>query len=334
MARAILDELREHLTWDTYDALINAMNAVIDAQAVAITNQGDALSIVLDAIRADALQFIETGQGDPRLFIAEWSAPTGSKATDPRALAAANPDLNRRSLRLDSIIGQATGAESTGGERLARFKTEVMCMRVALLNPAVDPDRWRERGVSRETWPDFAANRRRVALCLEVAPDATHATLAAAITLDGVTYVEIVKAWQGEGCTKDLRADLPDLVAKIKPKVVAWFPDGPAAVVAADLRKRRGGRPWAPRGTKVEEIRGEVPAVCMGFADRVDVGAVRHPRDPLLNAHVERTQKLERGDTWIFMRSGEEPVDATYAAAGAAHVARMLPPPRTLAAVD
>lgn len=328
--RAILDEFREHQTWDTWDALINAMNAVRDAQAVAITNQGDALSVPLDAIRSDAIDFLETGTGDSRLFLAEWSSPSGSKATDLAALAMANPDLNRRQLDQDNLLGLAIGAENTGGERLARFKTEVMCMRVALLNPAVDPDSWAAAGVSRETWPDLAAERRRLALCLDVSLDATHASLAAAVTIDGITYVEMIKAWQGEHCTRDLRADLPDLVAKIRPKTFSWFPDGPGAVVTADLRKRRGGRPWAPRGTKVEELRGDaIAAVCMGFADRVSVGAVRHARDPLLNTHVDRTQKHERGETWTFTRAGSEPVDATYAAAGAAHVARTLRAPRT-----
>src|SRR5262245_32090614 len=49
--RALLDELREHQDWDVWDALINAMQAVPDAQAVAITNQGDILSVVLDDLR-------------------------------------------------------------------------------------------------------------------------------------------------------------------------------------------------------------------------------------------------------------------------------------------
>ena len=49
--RLLLDELREHNTFDTWNAAYNAMNAIYDAQAVAISNQGDASAIVLDSLR-------------------------------------------------------------------------------------------------------------------------------------------------------------------------------------------------------------------------------------------------------------------------------------------
>lgn len=330
--RAVLDELREQQDFDTYHALIKAMTAVADAQAVAITNQGDAQSVVLDSLRTSALEYIETGEGDPRLFIAEYAAATGADPTDPKAIAAANPDLGNR-IKLDSIMGDAIRAKRMGGLELTGYRTETLCQRVTLLNPAVDPDAWTACGTDRAAWPDLAGQRRRVALCLDVSMDTTHATLSAAVHIDGITYVEVVKAWQGEKCTQQVRAELADLVAKIRPRVFCWLPDGPGAVVTADVRKRKGGRPWAPRGTKVEAIQGDVPAVCMGYADRVKAGAIRHPRDPLLNTHTERTQKLERGETWVFTRAGSEPIDANYSAAGAAHAARTLPAPRGSLAV-
>ncbi len=326
--RGLLDELREHQDWDTHDALINAMNAVDDAQAVAITNQGDLLSIVLDSFRTSAIEYIETGAGDPRLFLAEWSAPSGSDPTDPRAIAAANPGLGDR-VKLDNVIGQAIRAKANGGDQLARFKTEVLCMRVPLLDPAIDPDQYRACGVGRADFPDLAAHRRSVAAVLDVAKDATHATLSVAAVVDDVVYGEIVQAWQGPDCTKRVRAELPGLLEKIRPRSFGWFPDGPAAVITADLRKRRGVR-VVPRGTRAEEIRGEVAPVCMGFADLIKTQGYRHARDPLATAHVERTQKLHRGDVWTFTRAGTEPVDATYAMAGAAHLARIVPRPRAL----
>lgn len=324
--RAILDELREHQSFDVYNALIKAMTAVRDAQAVAITNQGDTNSVVLDSLRTSALDFIETGRGDPRLFLAEWSAPNGAEPTDPQAIALANPDLGNR-IHLDSIIGDALRAKAAGGEELAGYKTETLCQRVTLLDPAIDPDAWQRCGVDPATALDLAQHRRAVALCLDVALDGAHATLVAAATIDGVTHVEVVRRWQGFGCTRALRGELPDLVARIKPRVIGWFPAGPAAAVAADLKKRRGARPWPPRPVKVEEIVGEASAVCMGLAEQVLAGEIRHPRDEMLNAHVEHTQKLIRGETWTFTRSGTQPVDATYATAGAVHLARTLPPP-------
>lgn len=330
--RVILDELREHQTWDVYNAAVKAMTAVDDAQAVAITNQGDSRSVVLDSLRDSAIDYIETGQGDPRLGIFEWSAPNGSKPTDPHAIAQANPNVNRR-FGMDTVMGDAIRAERAGGEELAGYKTETLCMRVTLLDPAIDPGAWTAAGVDPADAVDLGQHRRQVALCLDVALDGSHATLAAAATIDGVTHLDIVKEWRGFGCTKALRADLPALVAKIKPRALGWFPSGPAAAVAASLKN--GDRAWPPRRVAVEEFDADTtPAICMGFAEQVGALEIRHPRDPLLDQHVGDTQPLRRGDRWVFTRQGAEPIDATYAAAGAVHLARTLPsPPPPLAVV-
>jgi hypothetical protein len=119
------------------------------------------------------------------------------------------------------------------------------------------------------------------------------------------------------------------LLAKVKPQALGWFPSGPAAALAADLTDRRkAGRPsWPPAGVTVEEIRGEVSAVCMGFAEQVGAAQIVHSDDPLLNAHVAGAERLKRGDAWVFSRRGAGHVDATYAAAGAVHLARTLPSP-------
>jgi phage terminase large subunit-like protein len=326
--RIILDELREHQTWDTWNAAVKAMTAVADGQTWCITNQGDSRSVVLDSLRNQALEYIETGIGDPRLGLFEWSAPAGSDPTDAHALAMANPQLGD-TIKLDSIIGDAMRAKASGGEELATFRTETMCIRANLLDPAIDEDAWRAAG--NDDPINLAEQRRRVALCLDVAPDGTHATVVAAAMIEDTVHVEIVAAWNGDDATKRVRNELPDLVAKIKPRMFGWFPNGPAAAIAATLKDRRGpGRrraPWPPRGVRVAEIVAEQAAVCMGFAEIVKSGDVRHPKDPVLNRHVAHTGKLKRGDTWIFTRDAEHPVDATYAAAGATHLARTMPPP-------
>jgi phage terminase large subunit-like protein len=321
--RALLDELREHHTFDAWNAASKAMNAVRDGQLVAITNQGDGLSVVLDALRNPALAFIETGDGDPRLGLFEYSCPPGSDPTDLHALAMANPDLGGRT---DPYVLLADGqrAKNAGGEELAGFRTEVMCMRVALLNPAYDPDCWLANGT--DDPPDLAQHRRQVALCLDVSLDGLHATLTAAAKLDGIVHAEVVQAWTGRGCTKQLRQDLPGLVQKIRPRVLGWFPNGPAAAVAADLADR-GHRDWPPRRVKVEAIKGETSAVCMGLEELNIAGEIRHPKDPMLTAHVESAQKLERADgTWVLTRKGTSPIDGAYSLAGAVHLARTLPP--------
>jgi hypothetical protein len=327
--RLVADELREQDTWQAYNAGIHAMNARPNAQAFLISNQGDDKAVVLKALRKAALEFMNTQVGDPRLGLFEWSAPDGSDAEDVAALAQANPNLNRR-LDLDVLLGEALTAKAEGGEALAGFKTEAMCMDVPMMDPAIDPVKWAACNTNPQPMDTL---RDRIALCLDVALDGQHATLmAAAKEPDGTVRLEVVEAWSGPGCTAALRRELPTLVARVKPRALGWFPNGPAAVVAADLadpRKRHGrrGAVWPPRGVKLEEIRTETAAVCMGLAEQVTNNAIAGPDDPMLNTHIAACSKQWLGATWVFARLGSDSIDGAYAAAGATHLARTLPPP-------
>lgn len=321
--RLVLDELRQHRSYTAWDASEPATSAVDGAQIWALSNAGDDQSVVLNDLRESALSYIESGEGDDNLGLFEWSAPEDADPTDLAALAQANPNLGYRK-DPQQLLAAARRAVRTGGQALTGFKTESMCIRVRALNPAIDPAAWREcLDVG-----DLSAARSRVALCLDLAPDGAHATLAAAALLpDGRTRVEVVKAWSGAGCTREVRRDLPALVARVRPQVFGWLPAGPAAALAADLADRKGVRSWPPPGVRVAEVRAEVPAVCMGFAELVKAEQVAHSDDPLLNAHVGGAEQLKRGDAWVFSRKGDGHVDAVYAAAGAVHLARVLPAP-------
>lgn len=310
--RLIMDELREHHDWTAYNAAVPATSAVNDAQTWMITNQGDEKSVVLKSLRTQAL-----AGTDPRLGIFEWSAPDGAKPTDIDALAAANPNLGHR-ISLDSLLGDAMRAEDAGGDQLAGFLTEHQCRYVPLLAPAIDSTDWHACLA-----PDaLDAVKGRVALCLDVAPDLRHATLYASGLLDdGRARVEPIAAWSGQGCTDQLRRELPDLITKVKPAKIGWFPSGPAAALAADMKEHDG---WPPDGVEVEEIRGDVAAVCMGFAEQVTALKIAHSGDPLLDAHIAGAEKVTHGDGWRFSRKGAGHVDALYAAAGAVHLARTL----------
>jgi hypothetical protein len=163
-----------------------------------------------------------------------------------------------------------------------------------------------------------------VAVCLDVAPDGQHATLAAAAVLpDGRARVEVVRAWDN---TDQLRRDLPGLLARVRPRAFGNHPNGPAAALAADLDKRKRAG-WPPKGCEVEAIRGDVAAVCMGLEEQVRAARVVHSDDPLLNAHVTGAERLgPAGAPWVFSRRGGGHCDGAYAAAGAVHLARTLPP--------
>ena len=342
--RLVLDELRQHHDYSAWDASYEATKAVPDAQTIAITNAGSDKSIVLNEMREEALEYIKTGEGDWRLGIAEYSAPDGASPLDLDALLQANPNAGHRIL-IEDLLAEAAAAVRKGGKKLAGFKTESMCMRVAALETALDMDAWgREYDPAIAIPPgvrhpdveagcldpgDLARHRDRVVLAVEVAEDNQHATLyAAALLDDGRVRVEPVAAWSGPGCTKELQAELPGLVAKVKPRKLGWFPTGPAAAVTAGVRKRPStstAAAWPPRGVELEEIKRDVSAVCMGLAEQVTTGRIAQSGDPLLDAQAAVTEKQFTGKTWVFALGGPH-VDAVYAAAGAVHLARTLPP--------
>jgi hypothetical protein len=323
--RQIGDELREQRTWDAYKAANYAMNGLRNAQLVFITNMGDDTSVVLNEKRGEALDAIASGDTRSHLAIFEWSAPPGSHPTDARALAAANPQFGRR-MDPEVLLEQARAVARPGADpaALAGFQTEVMCMPVAQLDPAIDPAGWL---AGRRPSPIALDLRARLAAVVDVSRDQQHAALVVALHDAGRTRIEAVKSWEGPQALTECLRDLPGLLRAIRPRLFGWFPGGPAATLAAALKDRTKdtGRSWAPRGTRVAEITAETPAVCMGFAQQVAAGLVDHSGQEFLDAQAEGAEKLWAGDRWVFTRRGSGYVDGMYAAAGAVHLARTIP---------
>ena len=327
--RAIGDELREQHAWDAYQAAYNAMNGRPAAQVVYITNQGDARSVVLNSLRASALD--EFGLERP-IGIFEWSAPPGSHPTDVNAHAAANPQYGRR-MDPEVIIAAARRVAKPGADpqALTGFLTEILCLSVEQLDPAIDPAGW--AGCRNPGAIDLEA-RGRLAACVDVAPDQQHCTLGVATLLDaGRVRVEVVESWDGVDAMARCLAELPAWIVRIRPKVFGWFPGGPAATLDATLRDRRkrGGRAaWPPRGVAVSELQTDAPAVCMGFAALVAARRVAQSEQALLDAQTDAAEKLWTGDRWVFTRHGTGHVDAVYCVAGAAHLAQTMPARRAV----
>jgi len=322
--RGIADELRQHRTYEAWEAFEPACSPA-DAQIWALSNAGDSRSVVLNDLQDSARDFIATGVGDERLGLLEWSAPEDSDPEDVDALLQANPRVGY-GLDMDVLLAGGARAKRLGGQALTGFQTERMCIRVAALNPALNPRTWRDcldPG-------DLLEVRSRVALCLHLNPDADHATLAAAAVLDdGRVRVETIDEWTGPRAAYLLERALPGWVARVGPRAVGWFPSGPGAAVAARLadRRKEGVRGWPPPKVKVSEIRGEVTAVCMGLAKEVDAGQLAHSGQEMLDKQVERAEKQWRGSAWEFKQGGAT-VDAVWAVAGAVHLARTMPRPR------
>lgn len=329
--RLILDEIREHHDYSAWGAAEPTMNTVKDAQMWALSNAGDDRSIVLNDAREEALTFIETGVGNPRVGWFEYSAPEDAEPDDPYALAQANPEFNGL-IDGRQLVEEGAAARRKGGEKLARFRTEKMCIHVRNLAMAIDASAWNACNVP----GTLDGVRERIALVFDVAPDGQHATLTAAAALpDGRVRVEPVAAWTFGAADHGMDVMIKELkehVRKIVPAAFGWLPTGPAAAYAAELTaKNRDGkltRPrWLPKGTRMEEIRGDLPAVCMGFEEQVKAAKVLHSGDPLQDAHVLGAQRLTMGDRWVFTRRGGGHCDAAYSAAGAVHLARTMPAP-------
>lgn len=326
--RLLIDELREQLTWEASRASMPTMNARPRAQAWLVSNQGDAKSVVLLEFRKTGISNIEMeelGQPpiDEELGLFEWSAPKGSAMTDIEALACSNPNMNNGKEwgpRGASLLADARGAQESGDQdRIIGFKTEIMCLYVPSLDAAVDPDGWEEGAIA----GTLDQVRNRLALVPELSPDGLHASVTVAAMEGTQVRVEVIASWSGPGAATQLRRNLLPLLRQVKPRKLGWLPSGPVAAIAAELKT-------LPHGIEAEEIRADVPAVCMGFAEMVEAGDLLHspvPEQELLDKQTLGCAKLWRGDVWVFSRKGEGHCDATYGAAGAAWLARTMPPP-------
>jgi hypothetical protein len=317
----LIDELRQHHNFEAWSASIHTMNARRGAQLIAASNEGTAASVVLDALRDEAI----SGK-NWRTGIFAWQAHEKARPDDPDEITRANPNVGHR-IEIDDLIAEGIAAGAAGGERLTEYLTEVMCVKVAVFAPAINSANWDDRG-PRPGRPaiSLAEHRDKLALCLDVSRDGQHCTLAGAVVLDGKTHTGIITGWDS---TAAMRRDLPGIMAKIKPRALAWFPGGPAAGFMVELAKPRRASPtaerWPPRGVKLVEITSEAPAVCMGFDEQIESDTLRHDGHALATTHVGNAIRRPRGDLWVFDRRGAGHIDAVYAMAGAVHTARALP---------
>jgi hypothetical protein len=306
------DELREQTDWLGWAALSKTTMARENGQIWAFSNAGDRKSVVLRHLRAVAL-----AGTDPAIGLMEWSATEGCALDDWREIAHANPTLNR-----PGGIPAAAIRTALVSDPPEIFRTEVLCQEVDALDHAVDADAWLTSG-------DPVLDQRRTdwVACLDVAPDSEHVTLAlAAVLPDGRVRAEVAAGWDSQAgvpATERARRELAGVLAEVRPRKITWFPAGPAKALGGVIRAFASDR----KDYVVEIKGGMVSEACMGFADLVSARLVAHAADPLLTAHVTGAQRLPEGDGWRFVRSGAAHCDAAYAAAGAVHVARMLPAP-------
>jgi hypothetical protein len=313
-----VDELRTHTSWAAWSALSKTLNAVPNGQAWLYSNAGGEESVVLNQIRSNALN----GR-TPSLFIAEYSAPDGCALDDREAWEQADPALGY-------LISEDAIQSSLDTDPPAIFRTEVLCQAVASLDGAVDLAAWRSAA---DAVGNGLAEAERLVLCLDISPeDGSVILLGAAPLPDGRTRVQVLHTWR---TFNESLADLKAIDEVLRPERFGWFPSGPAAGSATDIRHLFAiktssvGKPMFRRGFELVELTGsDVTELCQEFAALVAAGQVVHSGDKVLDGHIAGAKKWNSGDGWRFVRRGQGNVHGAYAAAGAVRLARTLPAPR------
>jgi hypothetical protein len=313
-----IDELREQRNWDAWAALSKTTMARANSQIWCMSNAGDDESVVLNSLRESAL----AGR-DPSICLLEWSAEEGCELGDTNAWRQANPGLGL-------TVSEAAIRTALATDPPGIFRTEVLCQRVANLDAAIDYQAWL---ACADAAGNMNALRDRVAAVFDAAPDGQHYTLAAAArTDDGRPRIEVIEAWTSGD---QVRAALPGLLEKVRPRAFGWFPSGPAAELATTLRplalkyNQRPGKRQEDDWPEDGEIKGAtVSEVCQELAGLARDRRIIHAGQELLDAHIRGASKLYTGDGWRFTRKGTGHCDAAYAAAGAVKAAMTMPEPK------
>lgn len=235
---AMLDELREHLTWEAWAAITKTTNARPSAMIVGLSNAGDAASVVLDYLRKAAHRALgdpdeicdddlevpdellhelhdgEDWDGDDSddldedtLGIFEWSAPPGCSKHDRDGWAQANPSLGY-------TISERTIAGDAASDPEWVFRTEVLCQWPdGAIHGPFEAGAW-EAGKDPES---RRASNARVDACVSVAHDRSRSYVTIASTRDdGTTHVEVVAERAGTEWVK------PWFLDDSKPDRATW----------------------------------------------------------------------------------------------------------------
>lgn len=226
----MLDELREHQSWDAWGAITKTTMAQTEALVLALSNAGDATSIVLRYLRKmahaavgdpdginsddDPSRLLPTEgdltdddldvdddfeQDEDTLFLAEWSAPPSCDVRDRDAWAMANPSMGYS-------ITERTIASACRTDPEWVFRTEVLCQwSDGSLEGPFPPGTW-EAGRwipsnPKDAPPKIVGN---VKACIDVSHDRTMTYISfAGYREDGLPQVEVVAQRAGQEWAKD-----------------------------------------------------------------------------------------------------------------------------------
>lgn len=317
----LFDELRQQRSWDAWAALTNATNAVPNSQTIAVTNAGEAKSVVLASLRAQAIGEMEAydahvaEHGSPEgyegtsLALFEYSAPDDCGIWDRAGWAQSNPSLNHpgpggQPLVTEKMLAGKARMVGNPGEGMpeGKYRTEVLCQWVKAVKDPTFPPEAIGRCIDNmsEIDPDSP-----IFLAVDTSHDRRMTHLAVAgWREDGLPHVEVILERAGtEWVAKTLAAAPGD------PGALAFTPDGV-------VFQGKG----APASSLIDYVEDEgvtvtrcegpaLPSSVAQFSDRVMNGSVRFRDDSSLMVALEETERKALGETWVWNRK-DSPVDA------------------------
>lgn len=313
----LLDELREHQSWDAWGAITKTTMARANAQVWALSNAGDATSVVLrylrkmahaelgdpDGINADddpasLLQDDELEpdelevEADGSLGLFEWSAPPGCAVTDRDGWAQANPALGYS-------ITERTIASACRTDPEWVFRTEVLCQwSDGSLEGPFPPGTW-EAGRDEES---RRAEGAEVVACVDVSHDRGMAHIAvAALRADGKVHVEVVASRAGVEWVKPWLTD-PQFPHRAKWRVTGQANGAPVSSLLPDLEA--AGLtvvPW--QGPDLARGSGVFYDLVRGLSeDGSNTPGVYHRPQPVLDVPAATAVTKPLGDGWVWDR--------------------------------
>lgn len=341
--QVLIDELREHLDWESWAASTKTTLARPRSQVWPFSNAGDVRSVVLGGLRLAALEsangvepgeieaftklfpvVVEDEDGEPdevevpdSLGLFEWSARPGLSLWDRDGWAAANPALGHGFMTERKI---AAAARTEGKTAPWVFRTEVLCQWPAgVLTGIFAPGAW-EACADEERQPEGV-----VTFAVDVTPDQSWAAIGGAFKRDGLVQCMVVAYHRGTGWVADRLVELR----------ARWGEHGPVALCGKMAAALRADLEAADVEVQVLSLPDRVAACARmveaveGTPERVDedgnpVAAMppvlRHGAQAALTAAVGSAAWKSYEDGRVFDRRSSGDISPLYAVAGAVHM--------------
>lgn len=284
----ILDELREHQTWEAWGAITKTTMAKEFALIIGASNAGDATSVVLSHVRKIAIDSIADPETSIGIF--EWSAPEDCPIDDWDAIAMANPSLGY------TITERAIRDAMTDPEGI--FRTEVLCQWVENVQAGPIPSGSWDSRLDRESQ---IPKDSPIAFAVDTSWDRQTTWVAVAgYRTDGTPHVELVASHYGSSW---VRPWLVERLAKYQPVAVALQGSGaPVSTLTDELLD-------SPVSDVLLQVNGQDLAVaCGSLYDAVVNGPFAHIGQEQLDEAIVRAVARPMGDAWVLDRKAS-PVD-------------------------